>query len=713
MKKTCVLSLLLLCLSVVMVQAQKRTHAVQTSWTAVRSQTVSNVSYNLTFFIPSSPDEKLTGLAVISFTMSDKADVPLDFEGQFTGSFTVNDKKRKLRHEDGHLVIPQKYTVPGINRIAVSFESSNAALHRSSEYLYTHFSDGKASTCFPCFDQPDIQATFITHLKLPDGWRAISSESRKPMNLQLYSIIAGRFEEQTFQYSGRAMRALFRRQDIADAKQLPKILEEAASSLRWMEGYTGIPYPFDECGVLLLTTPEAKEIDNPGIIRLTDSHVFAEGNATREERVQRSELIARETARLWFGNMVSPRKKDDLWGLDLLAGFMAHKMVHQHQRDRQEYELEFLTTYQKRAMSANSSAADRGSVMMRFLEDVAGEKLQTALQKFLLKYYYKPATWNDFIAILNELVPGENVQQFNDTWVKQTGLPTIFTTYQDGYLVMSQTPPPGSSAFWHQQFEVRLIYDFEKSRTIKVNMTQPIVRIKLNSQPNSIIPNYNGRGYGHFTLDNAYTKNLPLRIMVTRDDLNRYALLLTTFDNYQSGRIPPIYFGELQRSMMKEKNALVINTAVDHMMRIAQDRQDKAGRWTLEQCIMDLLGENRRSECKQAIIRKMATSATSPDVLGQLYNFWQRHDDRALTARDYMEMAYRLAITRPQESQSILSQERQRLTSDELREEFDFVSRACSGDAQERKKLAGTLATIQNGKQKPWAEHALQLLKDR
>lgn len=697
----------------VMVQAQKRKRAVQTNWVAVRSQIVSNVSYDLTFYIPSSPDEKLTGMAVISFNMPIKADMALDFQGQFTGSFIVNDKKRKLRQENGHLIIPQKYTAVGVNRIAVSFESSNTALHRSNDYLCTRFSDGKASTCFPCFDQSDLHATFITHLNLPEGWKAMSSDSSKPMSLQLYSFIAGRFEEQSFQHSGRVMHALFRQQDIADAKQLPKILEESARSLRWMEGYTGVPYPFNECGVLLLTAPEAEVIGNPGIIRLTDRHVFTEGNPSREEKTKRSELIARETARLWFGNMVSPREKGDVWGLDLLAGFMAHKMVHQHQREKEEYELEFLTTCQERAMSANGSFADKGAVMMRFLEDVAGEQLQMALQKFLLKYYYKPAAWNDFISIVNELVPGENVQQFNDTWVKQAGLPTIFTTYQDGYLIVNQTPPTGTPAFWRQQFDIRLIYDFEKSRTIKVNMTQPIVRIKLNSQPNSIIPNYNGRGYGHFTLDNAYTKSLPLRIMVTRDDLNRYALLLTAFDNYLTGRIPPIYFGELQRSMMKEKNGLVMRTAVDHMMRIAQDRQDQEGRWTLEQCIMDLLGENRRAECRQAIIRKMATSATSPKVIEQLYNIWQRHDDRALEAHDFMELAYRLAIMRPLENQSILSQERQRLTNNELREEFDFVSRACSTDAQERRKLANTLASIQTGNQKPWAEHALQLLKNR
>ena len=707
MKKIFALVTLLLFLTAVTVEAQKRKRTPTTNWVAVRSVVVSEVSYDLTFNIPSSPTEKLTGMAVVSFSLPAKSEIALDFRGKFTGSFVVNDKKRKLSYEDGYLVIPQKYTLPGQNHVVVNFESTDDALHRGSEFLFTRFSDGQVSTCFPCFDQPDLHAKFITHLNLPKGWKAMISDSRNPISLNLYSFIAGQFEEQAIEHSGHTVRALYRQQDITDAKQLPKILEESARSLKWMEGYTGVAYPFNECCLLLLTGPEAQKIGNPGIIRLTDNRVFTKPKATREEKLKQTELIAYETARLWFGNMVTPREPDDAWGLDLLAAFMAHKMTYQRQRAREEYEMEFLTTTQTRAMSNEGTDADRGAVMMRYLEDVAGEKLQTTLQQFLLKYYYKPASWNSFILLLNEQVPGENVSQFSDAWVKQKGLPTILTTYQDGYLVVTQTPPTGSSAFWRQQFDVRLIYDFEKSRTIEVNMAQPVTRIKLNSQPSSIIPNYSGRGYGHFIMDNSYTKNLPLRIMVTRDELNRYALLQTAFDNYKMGRIPASYFGELYRDMLNEKDPRVMRLVVDHMMEIALDRDILSERQTLEQCIMDLLPENRRTECRQAIIRKMATSASAPQVLNQLYDIWQAQSDPLFDEHDYMEMAYRLALTRPLEWQEILSRERQLLKTDEAREEFDFVSRACNPDQKARQELASSLKKSQH---EAWAKHALQLL---
>lgn len=56
-------------------------------------------------------------------------------------------------------------------------------------------------------------------------------------------------------------------------------------------------------------------------------------------------------------------------------------------------------------------------------------------------------------------------------------------------------------------------------------MQQPTMTFKLKGKPNYIIPNYNGHGYGLFTLDDDYTRILPLRLITTRNDLNRYVLL--------------------------------------------------------------------------------------------------------------------------------------------------------------------------------------------
>ena len=732
MKKSYTLTLLF-CLFWIFGYAQNKPGTPK-DWTGLRSKMISNVSYDLTFYVPAVPEEKVTGMAVVTFTLPEKAEVALDFTGRFTGTYIINDRKRKMRQENGHIIIPMKYTRPGANRVAVSFESKDNALKRHKDYLHTCFTQGKASSCFPCFDQSDIRATFTTHMNLPEGWKAMSSNIHSPISPHLYSFIVGNFDEEIIQRENHQIRMFYRKKDITGENLTTGIVQSVGQALEWMEDYTGLDYPFTECGLLLFPNPQFAPIDYSGAICLTDSRILAKANETAAEKQRRDWLIAHETAHLWFGNITSARSHRDVWVNEVLANFMATKICRQ-QHSKADHELEFLMTSQARALAADNKKStyaiaeaptkihqlltndtiinDKGAIMMRFLEEYTGEKpLQTAIQKYLRKYFYRPASWNDFVSVLDEQIPEMGIRYFCDVWANQKGMPTIHTTYQDGRLIVSQKGPKGEDIFWQQKFEIRLIYDFDRSRTITVDMKEPTVSIELSDQPSSIIPNYNGRGYGHFTMDEYYTKKLPLRIMVTRNDLNRYALLMTIYDNYLMGRVPPSYFGELYRDMTKEKNPFIMRTAIDHMMKIATD-QPPSERRTLEQCITDLLPENRRGECKQAIIRKMAVCGTAPEVIDILYRQWQSPNDPLFDDHDYMEMTYRIAIMRPQQWSDILNTQRQRLTSESLREEFDFISRACNPDAQARKTLANSLKKQHDEQQQSWVHHAQQLLNSR
>ena len=127
--------------------------------------------------------------------------------------------------------------------------------------------------------------------------------------------------------------------------------------------------------------------------------------------------------------------------------------------------------------------------------------------------------------------------------------------------------------------------------------------------------------------------------------------------------------------MMKEKEPLIMSTAVDHMFKIASDMEPEQ-RKTLELCMLDLLGENKIKECRQYIIRKLGAHAISPEVLDRIEDIWRNHDDPLFSEQDYMEMAYRLAIMRPGQWESILQTERAFLKTDDQRKEFDYICRA-------------------------------------
>lgn len=737
MKKVMIFFLLAMCLSTQSVKAQMLVKGVSKELAEHRKANISQVVYDLTFNIPSKPYESVKGKAIISFNLEVREDVVLDFQGQIDGTCYIHDENDKrhatdILYQDEHIIIPMELLTEGKNKIELPFIANDKALNRNDDYMYTLFVPDMARSVFPCFDQPDLRAVFVTTLKVPSGWKTMASDNVCQLPTYLYSFVAGKFQEKSTVHNGRRMRALYRESDPDKVAQLNQVFDEASQALDWMEGYTGIACPFKEYGLVILPGYQFGGMEHPGAIQMNDRRIFLEKQATQEEKMARMELIAHETAHLWFGDLVSLKWFEDVWAKEVMANFLASKMVRRSFPDI-NHDLNFLKTYQTRAIAidrtegthpiaqelTNMSDArllydniiyDKAPVMLRMLEETMGApEMQTGLQNYLKGHLFNNASWDELVAALEEAAPSANVRQFSKVWVKQKGMPTIHTTYKNGNLVITQNDPYHRGIVWPQKFQVRLVYDLGTSRTITVDMKEATRTIRVNDKPDYIIPNYNGKGYGHFTLDNEYAVLLPKRLITTRSDLHRYALLQTIHDNYLLGRIPPIHFAELNRMMMTEQNPLIISATIDHMFRIAFDMPAEQ-RKTLELCMMDLIDKNPSKDMRQLMIRKLSTHATAPELIDRIYTIWQQHNDPLLSEQDYMNMAYRLAILRSDTSSPILAAQRKRLKTDDERREFDYISRVCTSDPMLRVRLFNEMLKPQNREKEPWALKAFQLL---
>ena len=737
MKKVMIFFLLAMCLSTQSVKAQMLVKGVSKELAEHRKANISQVVYDLTFNIPSKPYESVKGKAIISFNLEVREDVVLDFQGQIDGTCYIHDENDKrhatdILYQDEHIIIPMELLTEGKNKIELPFIANDKALNRNDDYMYTLFVPDMARSVFPCFDQPDLRAVFVTTLKVPSGWKTMASDNVCQLPTYLYSFVAGKFQEKSTVHNGRRMRALYRESDPDKVAQLDQVFDEASQALDWMEGYTGIACPFKEYGLVILPGYQFGGMEHPGAIQMNDRRIFLEKQATQEEKMARMELIAHETAHLWFGDLVSLKWFEDVWAKEVMANFLASKMVRRSFPDI-NHDLNFLKTYQTRAIAidrtegthpiaqelTNMSDArllydniiyNKAPVMLRMLEETMGApEMQTGLQKYLNDHVFKNASWDELVSALDEAAPSANVKQFSEVWVKQKGMPTIHTTYKNGNLVITQNDPYHRGIVWPQKFQVRLVYDLGTSRTITVDMKEATRTIRVNDKPDYIIPNYNGKGYGHFTLDNEYAVLLPKRLITTRSDLHRYALLQTIHDNYLLGRIPPIHFAELNRMMMTEQNPLIISATIDHMFRIAFDMPAEQ-RKTLELCMMDLIDKNPSKDMRQLMIRKLSTHATAPELIDRIYTIWQQHNDPLLSEQDYMNMAYRLAILRSDTSSPILAAQRKRLKTDDERREFDYISRVCTSAPMLRVRLFNEMLKPQNREKEPWALKAFQLL---
>ena len=704
-----------------------------------RKANISGVLYQLTFDIPENPSEKVTGKAIITFDLKTKQDVALDFQGS-VGDVMVfkankgKGKNAKVKTQNNQIVIPGKMFKPGTNKVTVDFTCQDKALTRKGDVVYTQVQADEGRSLFPCFDVEDMRAQYQTTLNVPAGWKSVTvdfSEMITPMN---YMFVTGKFEEKTSNADGRNLRVFYSESNPDKVAQINQVFEQVTKSMKWMETYTGIKNPYEkECVIYILPSLDLGGLERRGSIALSDKAVFLDKKPSKEDLFKRAELIAHETSHIWFGNITAI---DEPWAKEVLANFMASKIT-RSQFKKDEVEINFMNTYMKNAMALDRTEAShpvawevdnphdpilfydhinycKAPVMMRMMEDEMGaEAMQKGLQQCLRDHYMGNVSWDKIVETLDAQAPGAGVRQFSDVWVKQNGMPIITCTYKNGDVVVSQIDPYGRGLCWRQKFEMKVISNLGQSQTIKVDMQQPTMTFKQKGgAPAFIIPNQDGRGYGRFTLDDHYVQTLPTRLIITRNDLNRYTLLNLIHDNYLQGKLAPSHFGELFRFLGREKNPMIMETAIDQMHKIASDLTLQQ-RYTLELVIMDLLGENKTKECRQLVLRKLGSSAISPEVLDKLQAIFDRHNEQVLDEHDYMEIAYRLAITRPDRRQAILEKERDRLISsgnDELRQEFDFVSKATHPNADARVEVFQSLLKPENRVNESWVLSALRLL---
>lgn len=616
-----------------------------TSNSFAAQELIGQASYDLTFRIPENSRQHITCTTVLTFLLTERTDVKLVFQGTLTGICKVNGRKRELTHNSNQILLPRKMVRKGVNELIINYICPEEVFMRHPDYIATRIDANKASMCFPVFKQTGLRARFTTHIKATEGWKTMTPHSSSLIPPSLYSMVTGRFEEQATNQDGRQMRILYQKQKGMQQNAISSLFQEARHAIDWMERYTGIRCPFPEYGIVIMPGYPTIATSQPGVIQLNERYAMLSGKPTANDLKMRKELITHETAHFWFGGIVSMTHSADIWAEEVLADFLTRRCNMTYRGAPHPIAMMQESLHESATIHENVANVKSSIIMEIIGQQIGPRQLQDGLQMFLSTYYCKDASWEDLLQVLDKISPDAGVIQLGRSWAKQSDKPRIHITCKDNKLTVTQTDPDGKPSCWPQKFDVYLINDTTPCRTITVDMRHPTETIEVNEQPGYIIPNFSGNGYGMFTLDEEYTRLLPQRLIITRDDLNRYVLLLTLYDNYRLGRLPINYFSELYRNMTREHNPLIMDTCLDHMYKLIGDAP-KANRIPMEKCIVELLRENRSNDCRRTVIRKMAQHATSYEALDALYKIWKAHNDPLLNDYDYQEIAHRLNTMR-------------------------------------------------------------------
>ena len=733
-----------------------------------RKQNISQLEYQLSFDIPENQKENILGKNQIIFQLkATDQDLQIDFreDPNLIKSLSCNGKKSAYRFESEHLIIPKSELKKGGNSIEIEFTAGNSSLNRNKEFLYTLFVPDRARTAFPCFDQPNLKASFKLDLSIPKTWKAIANgkldasktigdkrfysfSKTKALPTYLFSFVAGKFKTITRTHKGRE-HTLFHRETDKEKMELntPIIFDLLFQSLDWLEDYTDVPYPFAKYDIIAIPSFQYGGMEHTGATLYKASTLFLDKDATQNRILKRANLIAHETAHMWFGDLVTMKWFDQVWLKEVFANFLADKITNPSFPDI-NHKLKFQMAHFPSSFSVDRTTGanpinqqlenlkDAGTlygsiiyhkspIVMNMLENISGEKaLQKALQNYLKTYAYSNASWEDLISILDKTT-AVDLKKWSSVWVDQTGRPHIETKLKTkngaiAELSIIQKDADGNIGEWNQDLELVLAYaDDIKRMPISLKSQETIVSEATAFKiPNFIIPNGAGNAYAFFKLDENSKSYLLQNMNLIQDDLIRGIAWINLFENLREGYLKASDFvAALEKHLSTETNTLVLERMLTYLshsywLDLSTDERKQINS-KLEQTLWMQISKENDMGRKSSLFSCLNSISESRATLNQLFHIWKEKialGGLKLSEAKSIALACNLAIKMPEKADYLIQTQTGRIRNSDRKKRMKFVALALSPDQTIRANFFKSLENPENREHEPWVCEGLRYL---
>jgi aminopeptidase N len=712
-----------------------------------RARQLHEVEYRLAIEVPVSADSLAVGHADVSFRLDRPEQVVMDFyDATYINKVYVHESTSATQPwaVNEHIVVPAESMHAGENTVHVDFSIPPRLLNHRGNLVYTLSVPDKARRLFPCFDQPDLKATYHLTLTLPAGWQALSNGAvldcrtegprttiqfapTEPLSTYLFAFAAGQFQRVEMTRGGRTIALYHCETDPALTSQCDDILREVFASLEWQERYTGIPYPFAKYDLALIPGFQFGGMEHTGATLYNDRLLFLPPQATLDERLARSALIAHETSHMWFGDYVTMRWFGEVWTKEVFANYYAAAIT-EPLYPEVDHRLRFMLAYapvayaEDRTLGANpiqqqlDNLQDAGLVygniiynkspmMMRQLVQKVGEDaFRDGIRRYLSHHAYGNATWEGLIEALDSL-SREDLTAWSQSWVHEAGMPEYTLSRKGRTLILRQDGVVRPQ---------RITFSVD-DQPMTADCRRTVTKLRLPARAEVILPNADGMAYGYFRMDSTML-HAAWSQLSQADDLSRGALLINLHEALWRGDIPPKeYARRLTEYLPRERNPLLYSLLIGHL-RTAHTRFVESPDEMLERTLWQIVKEDTVPPRKITALRALADVMDTPQAVQRVLGLWKGEltiPGFQLSDRDAMSLTYQLAVRLPQQADSLVAEQRRRLVSPNLQKEFDFIAPAVSPRPAERDSVFAALLTVEGRRVEPWAESALSLLNHR
>ena len=728
-----------------------------------RKQQVSNVVYHLDFDIPTTKTAPIPASLTLTLIIQDLTnDLFLDFNEakSHLKSVNVNGDKTDINHQKEHIIISKKDLVLGENTIVISFNAGESSLNRNEDFLYTLLVPDRASTLFPCFDQPDIKARYQLTITAPKEWEVLCGAFEESsiemgdftkhifsqtdiMSTYLFSFVAGKFTSVTKNPGAFDMRFLYRENNQEKIEEsVDEIFSIHQKAIDFLEEYTQVKFPFQKMDFVAIPPFQYGGMEHVGAIQYRASSLFLDKNATQNRKLSRAKLIGHETSHMWFGDLVTMRWFNDVWMKEVFANFMADKIMNPVFPEI-NHKLNFMMSHYPSAYSEDRTKGtnairqylgnlknagslygriiyNKAPIMMRQLESLLGEaEFKEGIQEYIQTYSNENADWSELVTILDHKTTSD-IKSWSDVWVNSSGRP-LFTEEVElnekgnvTKFVIHQKAEDGSQKVWVQSFKIQLKdkRGFEKTINLKnMGNSFDISSAVKDFKPGQILYNTNGFGYGVFPI----YKDKISSYKDIDDEVSRGAQFINLYENMLRGVVNPLEtYGVFFEAMLVEENELILNYLSGRIQTIywtfLTKKQQHAVQQKTESQLFTLLKKELPKNIKKTLFTLYQSTAISEKGKENLYAIWSKNKrikNLFLNENESTSLAMKLAIYEHPKASEILKEQGAAISNKDRLARFQWLLPSLSDNEVIRDSFMKSLLEKENREKESWVQTAL------